>query len=259
LREFYAALGGMALAVLVIRSIWGLGPHSPSSTPQTPTSLDGWWSNTAESQFAHLDYTRVKSSREHWKASWLDRWVQLNRADPNWLRGARIGDYGTGAGLLGKVLCEDHAIGRYIGMDIAARSLSATARFLEPSISCPRTLVLVSGEPEFKSLNLDALISQQVIQHFPSREYTAKWLHAIEEARIPHVFLEVRYSDMPVFNEWNVRDATQDEVSFATKLNCQWMSSFLSSYRLADSFFTAEGESPSTDHISRFQGCAFEL
>eukprot|EP00316_Scyphosphaera_apsteinii_P010026 CAMPEP_0119319024 /NCGR_PEP_ID=MMETSP1333-20130426/48293_1 /TAXON_ID=418940 /ORGANISM="Scyphosphaera apsteinii, Strain RCC1455" /LENGTH=249 /DNA_ID=CAMNT_0007325345 /DNA_START=182 /DNA_END=931 /DNA_ORIENTATION=+ len=231
---------------------------------------------TADSGFSHINYTSYlggeKGLMSRWKSEWLDRW-----AKGGWLRGKRVGDYGIGAGLLGKLLCTNYSIARYVGMDIAARQLEAAAILLESLAACPRTLILQSGTPDFSTLGLDVLISQQVIQHFPSQSYVDSWLSAVETARIPKVFLEVRYAHEARFSNWgnanHDKDSTQaekeniidtkqtmnahvdtrnyDAISFAVMLNCEYILQRMPSYKLEGKWFTSKGYKR-----TKFQACA---
>jgi hypothetical protein len=223
-----------------------------------------YWENSASPAFAHIAYKDHLGSEQamvrRWNQQWLQRW-----AGSGWLKGKRVGDYGIGAGLLAKVLAANHSIAHYVGFDIATRSLSAASKKLQAETSCPHTLILVSGPTDFASQHLDVLICQQVIQHFPSKEYTLAWLAAIESARIPKVLLEVRTPDgqsRPIFNAWKSSRTglTTDDVSFAVAVSCAWVAKQLPSYRLEDSWPTASGSSPSSVLKAwTFHACAFSL
>jgi len=228
------------------------------------TTVD-YWQRSASPAFAHVVYKDHLGSEEamvqRWNREWLQRW-----AGSGWLKGKRVGDYGIGAGLLAKVLAANHSIAHYVGFDIATRSLSAASEKLQRETSCPHTLILVSGVVEFASQHLDVLICQQVIQHFPSKAYTLAWLEAVESARIPKVYLEVRkpQSDRRiVFNEWHSSKAglTTDDVSFAVAVSCEWVAKQLPSYTLEDSWPTSSGRAPWSKVLQAwtFYACAFRL
>ena len=223
-----------------------------------------YWENSATPAFAHIAYKDHLHSEaamiKRWNDQWLKRW-----ASGGWLRGKRVGDYGIGAGLLAKVLWKNHSISHYVGFDIAARSLMAASKKLLQETDLPHTLILVSGAVNFAEQHLDVLISQQVIQHFPSKAYTLSWLGSIESARIPKVLLEVRTPSRarPVFNEWqsSKKGLTTDDVSFAVAVSCEWVAKQLPSFRLDDTWQTATGENLRSKVLQKwtFNACAFSL
>ena len=149
-------------------------PPSAGSAGESSTSRAFW--EQAHAPLAHISYDNGLHGSEfqlirRWYSNWLGPWSRRVR-----LRGSRVGDYGIGAGLLGKVLCSRFHIGAYVGFDVANRSLTAAKALLNQSVvplTCAKEFELVAGGiPEFSNWRLDVLISQQVIQHFPSRNYT---------------------------------------------------------------------------------------
>jgi len=154
----------LLLALLLTRA-------KPASATRLAAKQDvqSFW-QTANAGFSHINYSAYLGGESgmtaRWNAQWLSHW-----SSGGWLRGKHVGDYGIGAGLLGKILCMNHSIARYVGLDIAARQLEAAATMFQALPGCRHTLILQSGSPDFSSLGLDVLISQQVIQHFPSKSY----------------------------------------------------------------------------------------
>ena len=221
-----------------------------------------FWQTTSP-VYAHIEYRKHLHSEafttRRWRLSWLDSWA---RGD--WLRGKTVGDYGIGAGLLGKVLCANYSIGRYVGIDIAPRQIAAAARLLSAVPGCRHDLVLQSGPPDFRALGLDALVSQQVIQHFPSQRYLDGWLDAVVRARVPKVFLELRYSPVPRFSNWTARpEAIRSRstccpraVTLGVRINCAYVARRMQSYALAAEWITFV--QPSKVNTS-FQGCSLVL
>ena len=107
----------------------------------------------------------------------------------------------------------------------------------------------------------------QVIQHFPSERYVTEWLSAVNDARIPKVFLEVRWAEKPRFSSWirnrrivqhgTAAHRPDGEVTLAVLVNCQWMLQRLPAYRLEEEWTTTEGHVKS--HVSHFQACSYSL
>jgi len=230
---------------------------APSALP-----LKQFWESVGK-DFAHTSYVTSHSgepvSRQNaarWKATWLPGF-----AEPlGWLNGSRIGDYGIGAGLLGTVLCNEYGAASYIGMDIASRSLDAArAQLTKNAPRCDSKLLLLDpsavGNMSFvNQFQLDALVSQQVIQHFPSEIYTVTWLCTLATQQIPRLLLEVRYGQKAMFNEWQSRRVKQKNVALATFLNCEHLANFLPNYRLRSANFTSPG-----GWNTRFVACDFVL
>ena len=228
----------------------------------TGDSVRNYW-QTVDGKYAHIDYSGYLRSEgsliQRWESSWLTR---LAKSIP--LRGKRVGDYGIGAGLLGEVLCTNFSVSHYVGIDIASRQLETAARRFDKLPQCGRTLILQTNKLDFSGLGLDVLISQQVIQHFPSERYVSEWLSAVNDARIPKVFLEVRWAEKPRFSSWINRraivkhgtaaHAPDGAVTFAVLVNCQWMLQRLPAYRLEEEWATTSG----VGH-SHFQACSYSL
>ena len=236
------------------------------------TAMRSFW-ETVNGGFAHIDYKAPNHHSEaaviqRWRTQWLDAW--LAQLGGHWLRGRRVGDYGIGGGLLGELLCREYGISHYVGFDVARRQLDLARRRLS-NAGCSHELVLVDSSrgdaTDFVPHQLDALVSQQVIQHFPSRSYTEAWLRAVATAEIPRLLLEVRYNANPHqprhevrFNEWGPRVSggrlpvhpvqLGPAVQMGTVLHCEWLHARLPRYRYA--------WSSNATTSRRFKACAFE-
>ena len=222
---------------------------------------------TAQSDFALDKYGTHRHGKgdviDRWETSWLNRWLSLN----NTFRGKTVGDYGIGGGLLGELLCTKYQVKRYVGIDIATRQINAAAARLDKLPECNRTLVLQASNLDFTSLGLDILISQQVIQHFPSQSYLDEWLAAINRARIPSVFLEVRSNSNKTIHisNWTGNGEGGKEkrrhgvsnygITIGTVLNCQYPLKLLPRYELVDEWVTTK----SAAYSLHFRACAFRI
>ena len=243
--------------------------HAPRRTAArlSMASLPGagavrsFW-ESVDGGFAHIDYASPNHHSEaaliqRWRTQWLDTWsVQFGR---NWLQGQRVGDYGIGGGLLGELLWSEYGISHYVGFDVAERQLGLARQRLR-NASCSHDLMLVDGSrgdaTDFALHRLDALVSQQVIQHFPSQFYTEEWLRSLAAAQIPRLLLEVRFNANPAhpkhevrFNEWLKRKPSLPAVQMGTVLHCEWLHERLPRYRYAWA----------SNSSQRFKACAFEL
>ena len=202
----------------------------------------------ADPQFSHIRYNgsahhSEQALMQQWRGRWLDRWS----SDPHqgWLRGKRIGEYGVGGGLLGQMLCETFGTAHYSAFDIAERQLrEARARLQRTSGACTHKMVLASTTSpsgiDWRTHRLDALISQQVIQHFPTEQYTVDWLCTLATARIPKLLLEVRlhghhgvgFANWAEGHSANHLEKNHYAVQFATLLDCDYIVSHLPGYIL---------------------------
>jgi hypothetical protein len=235
------------------------------STPNAANAANAmrsFWEGV-DGGFAHIDYTWPSHVSEaamfqRWRTQWLDAWsAQFGR---NWLQRQRVGDYGIGGGLLGELLCREYGISHYVGFDVAKRQLGLASQRLR-NASCSHDLVFVNGSrgdaTDFALYRLDAFVSQQVIQHFPSKRYTEDWLRALAAARIPRLMLEVRFTADPAhpknevrFNEWGKRPIkSRSDVKMGTVLQCEWLHERLPRY----------GYVWASNSSRRFKACVFEL
>lgn len=227
---------------------------------EVAATAKAYWEQ-AHPPLAHISYNNSQLHSEgalvqRWDRSWLKRWLAMGVT----LQGKRVGDYGIGGGLLGQVLCQRYAIGSYVGFDVAERSITAARTRIAKVPACHAEYHDVSGGlVSLMEWNLDVLISQQVIQHFPSRNYTLAWFVSLERSSIPRVLLEVRHSDKPVFSDWALQPGASSRMSLSTvkhtwqrvahavEINCKWISARLPSYHLDDAWRTT----------SSFEACAF--
>jgi len=232
----------------------------PGSTVNRATTTAKTFWEHASGWFSHISYdNHVHKGEAHLIQTWDIRWFQVWSSSlpqgASWLRGKRVGEWGVGGGLLGQMLCERHGIAHYVAFDIAERQLKETSTRLARTVACPHDLVLASStspsDTEFKRWNLDVLISQQVIQHFPTEQYTVDWLCTLAAARIPRLLLEVRRPPYKHgkqhelgFANWGNQSRLKStySVQYATYLNCNYLLGRLQGYHL-DAQWTHTGGS----------------
>jgi len=139
---------------------------------------------TCRSNYAHLkhnwemfpDSKRLKEFRN----VFLDKYKLNNKT---------LIDYGCGAGWLGLYLFKHHNLGKYIGVDIAERSLYLVREKLEGyNVETYRTPI------DFKSLNADIFVSLSCIQHFPDVKFLRLFLKNLNNSDIDLLVLHVRFS-----------------------------------------------------------------
>jgi len=97
-------------------------------------------------------------------------------------------DYGTGAGYLGMYLNEKYNVKKYIGIDIAERSIAEADKNLKKTDTDYRLLL---APVIFSDLKPDVFISQAVIQHFPTEEYLVDFLNNVNMSESKVVMLQI--------------------------------------------------------------------
>lgn len=179
-------------------------PHRPSrqlrSRPRLPAngSLRAFWDG-ADPGYAHIAYDKTYLGGEARLASaWTKAW--LGRFAP-WLVGARVVEYGIGGGLLGELLLRSYNVSHYTGLDISDRQLAHARARLGARWGPERfALLRVDELPDLSALDAGppstVLISQAVIQHFPSVAYFGRFAARIKAcASLSHAMLQVRRRD----------------------------------------------------------------
>jgi hypothetical protein len=148
-----------------------------------------YWNN-ADKTFSHIHYNRWLNSSDALKEEWKRTWLDKLPASPG-----VVAEYGIGGGLLGEMLLTELNATAYKGFDIADRQLDVAKRRL---LSCcdKKRFDLVRIDRELRAEELrgvDTFVSQAVIQHFPTHEYTLRFLDAINAApSVRWIMLQVR-------------------------------------------------------------------
>ena len=240
-----------------------------SSAHEASVARSYW--ESADSTFSHIDYTNFPGQDRGILADWEETWLrQWDETTP--LKGMRVADYGIGAGLLGDVLLSKYEIGHYIGIDIAQRQLDSAASRLTRRGMVGR-FELLMAPTNFSALRADALVSQAVIQHFPSRKYFVNWICSLASARIPYLMLQVRnVNDQVAFAEWTDKAEMTPKgktkrheaaavrlmkhVTRGTFMNCDYLLQWLkaSGYSLSWTSFRINNET----RIGNYQSCSFK-
>ena len=171
--------------------------------PEVLTNVSGlasWWSTVANPTYAHVQYNHWLGSEQRLVSSWHKDWL-LAFSQRHTLSGKRLLDYGIGGGLLGKVLLDSpHQIAHYVGIDISERSLDAARKRLTHAGFLPSQFTLLYAPQAFSELwpVPDVLISQAVIQHFPSRAYADAFFGSVEASAIPLLLLQIELASPPI-------------------------------------------------------------
>lgn len=153
------------------------------------------------------------------------------------LKGKRILDFGCGGGFLGEWLFQTRkGVKRYLGMDIAERSLTAARERLNKQIDKKAALIKITpwGISDLTDLNIDILASFNVIQHFPSQEYLDYFLKSVNESGASELILHYRYEKSG--SRFQVEPyKTTHEINLACWTNETYIDNRLSMYKLQKS------------------------
>lgn len=174
---------------------------------------------SCDTTFAHITPNRWLKSKENLVNSFSNKFGPF---DPS---GKTIADYGIGAAHLGIYLMDNIDIKKYIGIDIAQRSLDAAAKNLSNYDQSKIQLMLTPVD--FSKLNADIFCSFAVIQHFPSEEYLNEFLINLKNSGIPEIILQIRYSESNTFSQ---DYDTQDGAMMACRTNKEYITKVLKKY-----------------------------
>jgi len=133
-----------------------------------------------------------------------------------------IVDYGTGAGYFGRYLFKNHNISKYIGIDIAERSIKSAKEAL-----AGHNAEFKLTPVDFSKLNADIFASFAIIQHFPDVEYLNSFLKNLNDSGISEIILQIRYNKETKFS--NKYDTIKD-VRLSCVTNPSYLMDHLSNY-----------------------------
>lgn len=175
--------------------------------------IQKFW-EASDSHISHTSYDYIKGNPDKWKEQFL------NKID---LKDKTVIDYGTGMGLLGKVLFDDYNIKEYIGIDIAKRQLNIAKQTLQ-DYNCK----FYQTPKEFSTINADVFISLATIQHFVSENYLCEFLKNVNDSGCSTVVLQIRYSEEVKFiNDFEHRQ----DILFACCVNDKYLFDKLTNYK----------------------------
>lgn len=188
--------------------------------PENQTAQD-WWDHTANEAFQHLDEAYVNAHMKDWQ-TFLPRF--------EW-KGKSILDYGIGGGYLGKILLRDYGINHYTGVDISQKALDAAQHTLA---NWNASLSLHLTPLKFSDATPTILVSQQVIQHFPSVEYLSSFLNNVDNSRASQLMLHFRQSkNKTTYSTDAYNDGGHHDVTFALLTDVRFLKHHLKNYRFA--------------------------
>eukprot|EP00747_Dinoflagellata_sp_TGD_P086270 gnl/TRDRNA2_/TRDRNA2_163223_c0_seq2.p1 gnl/TRDRNA2_/TRDRNA2_163223_c0~~gnl/TRDRNA2_/TRDRNA2_163223_c0_seq2.p1 ORF type:complete len:362 (+),score=33.51 gnl/TRDRNA2_/TRDRNA2_163223_c0_seq2:97-1182(+) len=187
---------------------------------KTAVAVQDWWNKNAAKDFQHLDRTYVQQTEAAWNA-FLPHFQWQSK---------RVLDYGIGGGYLGEVLLNKYGISSYIGIDISEKALQATRKTLA---NWTDKVELHLTPVHFSEVAPDILVSQQVIQHFPSVDYFESFLENVDNSRARQLMLHFRKSaDERTYATDAYSKGRQQDVTFALLTDSKFIQNRLKNYRL---------------------------
>ncbi len=171
---------------------------------------------TCKRFYAHLDYNNFESCKKIYVPI-------LKNID---FKEKIVIDYGCGGGWMGQMLFDKFEIKKYIGIDIAQRSLKVSRETLQVY----KNVELFEIPVNFKSFNADIFISFSCIQHFSNEKFLIDFLNNLNNSNIKNVIIQIRYSGKKEFNgNYNIDGGN---VGITCSIDENYALIFLSNYKL---------------------------
>jgi len=143
---------------------------------------------TCKANYAHLKENWLLEPGFKRESQFMDEFMSGMK-----FRNKTVIDYGCGGGHFGLYLLKFQDIKKYIGIDIAERSLIMT-RLLLDGFNFETYLIPI----KLQELKADILISIACIQHFPSLDHLDNFLDNINHSNIHDVMLNTRYAEKSI-------------------------------------------------------------
>ena len=183
--------------------------------------IKNFWENCSTT-FAHITTDDWLKSKDNLFSLYYKK-LKYFKINPN---DKSITDYGIGGGYLGKYLLSNFNINKYIGIDIAERSIESAKK----NLSSYRNVEFYLTPVNFKDLDSDLFISLAVIQHFPNLKYLNDFLSNLNVSNIEELLLQIRYSEE---NKFSKSYKTHADARLGCQTNSEYMLSRLTNYQLA--------------------------
>lgn len=192
-----------------------------NTNENTNEKLKNFWNN-CDTAFAHTVINKhLKCENElykFWESSFINRIIFKNKI---------VLDYGIGGGYLGKYLFSKKDIKHYIGIDISIRSLKKTDLILE---KYSKKYDLLNCETFYKNFykNIDIIVCQACIQHFPNENYLINFLKKINQLNANTIMLQIAYNKNNKFHDKDYN--TRHNVVRACYTNNNFILKYLTNY-----------------------------
>lgn len=191
------------------------------------SKVQNYW-NTCGEKFAHLtkDDTRIvedgSPSFKIYETEFL-KFIDYQ----NSLKNKTIIDYGIGNAELPRYLFSKNYLGKYIGIDIAQRSIDYAMKNLQPYLD---RCTLLLNPIDFSVLSANVFMSLACIQHFPSIPYLDDFLLKVNKGHYELVILQIRYGEHTKQGPANYN--TGHNISLGVYTNSEYVNIKMSNYIL---------------------------
>lgn len=189
--------------------------------------VKNYWENCGEN-YAHLIETGKRDKKAYYNGYNKLLLNGLNELKLN-LEGKIVIDYGCGGGFLGELLLTEYQIKRYIGFDIAERSLERCRNRLSSLVKEGQHFKTLDASEKIKPHNADILFTLAVMQHFQNKEVLDTFLKRLNESDIKHLCLHFRYNEETKFSD---EYETKGNIGLCCYTNAGYLSKKLSKYEI---------------------------
>lgn len=177
------------------------------------SEIQSYWDN-ADSNMAHLSYNYVKSAFPVWEKYFLTSVDFIDKT---------VIDYGIGGGFLGQILLQKYHVKKYIGIDISQRQLNIAKKNINNDKKTEFYLVPV----DLQNFKADILVSQSVIQHFPTENILTDFLINVNKSQCNTLILQIRHNNITTFsNNYN----SKHSVVYGCYTNLDFITPYLFNY-----------------------------
>ena len=133
-------------------------------------------------------------------------------------------DYGIGCGVLGRYLFENRKLKKYIGIDIAARTLKIASHVLRK-----HPVMLALAPQDMRRYKADILTCLACIQHFPDERHLQGFLENVNKSKVKYAVLQIRSAKKMIFNNAYEEKGNIGEACLTNK---KYISDRLTNYKL---------------------------
>ena len=180
-----------------------------------------FWDNCSP-QFAHLKMDGHLKSFSYVSSFWEQEFIC--KTD---FRNKIVLDYGIGAGFLGEYLFAKYKLKYYYGVDISDRSLNEAKKRLHNNRN--KTLIDTAQFYEKFEKQVDIIVCQACIQHFPSIDHLNAFLEKINNLKAQEIILQIAFSPKTRFAK-NHYDTIEDVVR-SCYTNLEYIEPYLYNYQ----------------------------
>jgi SAM-dependent methyltransferase len=178
-------------------------------------NIKEYW-ETCGQHYAHLVETENRKIEDHFRE--YKRILLNNLKD---LKDKTVIDYGCGGGFLGELLFKEYGIKKYIGIDIAQRSLDfAKERLIEKNVEFYLLPIALN------TIKADVLFCFACLQHIQSEKILLEILKNFNDSDIRFIAIHFKYSKDIIFsNEYK-----QCNAGIYCQLNIEYIQKELTNY-----------------------------